>query len=815
MNLSLPPVSPFRMVSTHANGWSDNYGAIRVAADYAGLSLPPQYFIRGIWHHGCYGPWEAYTPAMLACNAPAAEKRPVLTARQEEADYLQANGFRQAKAIGLPILYTKPSGLPRRSRSLLVMPVHTLIGNQFPDRSVFRAYAKEIAAAATGFAETVVCVHPNCQKNNLWVDEFKAEGLTVIFGAQTNDANALARMRALFEQFETVTTNGWGSHIAYALAFGAKVSIYGSCPRQTEENLLQDTTWAVDPVSLKVALAAETEQKERAFLKEFSVPPAQAVANPKLGDWLVGTAQKLSPDQMRLMLDDLLDSPLATASAWQEKKMSRILFVSPEATRTGAPMFLLYLLRWLRHETKINFEILLGAGGPLEEAFRQVGLVHFKKDFENDSSAMARFDLIYANTCLNGELLDDLPCGDIPVITHVHELDTAYDQLGARRLAACLRQTAWVLAGSEAVAVCLEKRFGWERDRMSVCPKAVDTAVCEKHPPADWAAGRRQYGIPQDAHVIVGCGPQHIRKGTDLFLQLAQQVKTRLGAARPVRFLWIGAEAKPELAGLLKTDIKRMGLQAEVALLGELADPRPVFELADVICLPSREDACPLVMLEAAAMGKPLLGFEAAGGLTDFARHGGGITVPHLDVPALAVACVALLGDDIRRAEMGGAARLFVEEHFASSVRGPEILGRMEALWNEFREPKLKKSWAEIYARWCLEEAPHRPYVLAHLARCRARRDAAGLIKAGRLKEAMGILVRALNADLATNSPLVICESLCDIGQDIAPLDAKQAAVLFERAAHVARGAQLPIERFRPKECAPNFTPGKSLASTV
>lgn len=816
--LRLPEVKLFRQHSTHLNGWSDHYGALQVAAAYAGVTLPERYFIKAIWMHGCAGPWQQVVPGTLYANSPAGKNWPLYVGRQDEADCLRAHGCASVRAIGLPIAYAPSLGVTRQPGSLLVMPTHTLIGDGCDDRSAFERYADEIKAVAGQFERVVVCIHPNCQKNGLWVNEFSSRGFEIVYGAQTDDVNALTRMRALFEQFETVTTNGWGGHVAYALAFGARVAIDGTQPTRRESDLLRDECWSADQNALRAMLSSEMESNRRTWLNDFYCAPVEAKADVARGQWLIGTEHRLTPAAMATELAAMLDLPgvaKPTASATSSAAKRRILFVSHEATRTGAPMFLLHLLRWLRREAKVDFEILLGAGGPLEEEFRKVGLVHFKKDLENDPAALARFDLIYANTCLNGELLDELPCAGIPIITHVHELDSAYDQLGARRLGVCLRQTSWVQAGSEAVAACLEKRFGWARERMSVCPKLVDVAAFEKRPAADWATARRQYGLSEDAQVIVGCGPQHWRKGIDLFLQLALLVKTRLGAGRPVRFLWIGAEARPELAAMLAADIRQMGLQADVTLLGELADPRPVLALADAVCLPSREDAGPFAMLEAAALGKPLLGFEAAGGLAEFARHGGGIMVPHLDVPALADACVAVLSDELRRAEMGGAARLLVEEQFAVAVRGPEILGRVAQMGKQSGGAKPRPSLAEIYARWCLEEAPQRPYVLAHLARSRARREAADLIKVGQHKEAMGALVRALNADLATNSPLVICESLCDIGQDIAPFDAKQATVLFDRAAQVARGAQLSIEGFRPKQFSTNPASLKSPVPTA
>src|SRR4051812_46277647 len=52
---------------------------------------------------------------------------------------------------------------------------------------------------------------------------------------------------------------------------------------------------------------------------------------------------------------------------------SRVLFVSHQATRTGAPIMLLHLIRWVRANTDVRAEILLLRGGPLESEFRKLG----------------------------------------------------------------------------------------------------------------------------------------------------------------------------------------------------------------------------------------------------------------------------------------------------------------------------------------------------------------------------------------------------------------------------------------------------------
>lgn len=323
--ITLPAVKPYRLAATRENGWSDQYGALHVAAAHAGMTMPERYALSGFWQHGCDGPWYEFSPDLLCNNTPNARQMPVFVAREEQADYLRAHGFAQARAIGLPIAYTAPSGVARLPRSLLVLPTHTLAGEQAPNREAFDRYASEIAAVAGEFERVVICVHPNCRKNGFWVQEFASRGFEIVDGAFNGDLQALARVRALFEQFECVTTNGWGSHVAYALAFGARVSIHGTQPTRTEEDFLKDATWAADRAALKTMLSDDTKAKERAFLQPLHRHPCEGVPDVNLGRWLIGADLKLTPEEMRAVLAAIVTPAprLAGEAAWAQAEQAR------------------------------------------------------------------------------------------------------------------------------------------------------------------------------------------------------------------------------------------------------------------------------------------------------------------------------------------------------------------------------------------------------------------------------------------------------------------------------------------------------------
>ena len=271
------------------------YGADKVAAEYCGLKRIPNYF-DGHWQHG----WMAsYFNCGISHVIP--EKvfdkniEPCFVARKDQEEFLKNSGY-ISHAIGLPIAYTTPSQCVRKKGSLLVMPAHS---NEYTKhRWKFDQYADEINALKNNFLEIVICVHKGCLANNYWINEFASRGFPVIIGADAKDKNSLTRMRHLMEQFEFVTTNAYGSCIAYGAAFGAKVSIYGSFSEPKLEDfseiihLYEKKTW--DEV-----IYLQSEIKTREELNEFFTHPVLAKERTGWGSWQIGSDNIISPTELK------------------------------------------------------------------------------------------------------------------------------------------------------------------------------------------------------------------------------------------------------------------------------------------------------------------------------------------------------------------------------------------------------------------------------------------------------------------------------------------------------------------------------------
>lgn len=275
------------------------YGASAVAAAYCGLK-PVPLVLCGIWQHGWALKHAQFHPDIVVqVNSAHWKDDCYWVARRDEEAYLHSQGYRNAQAIGLPVVYLPPVVVPRCPGTLLVMPVHSV--DYTAHDWNFEAYAEAINAVRHQFAEVVVCVHPSCWKKGYWVETFQRHGYPVIQGMSADDGNALKKLQSLFSTFEYVTTNGLGSHIAYAATFGAKVSLYGPYPEDRAEDYAADPFFAYNPHLLEPALRNRSEEVMRQHYPELFCHPLEATERVEWGRHQVGNDNRVSPAEMRAL----------------------------------------------------------------------------------------------------------------------------------------------------------------------------------------------------------------------------------------------------------------------------------------------------------------------------------------------------------------------------------------------------------------------------------------------------------------------------------------------------------------------------------
>lgn len=193
-------------------------------------------------------------------------------------------------------------------------------------------------------------------------------------------------------------------------------------------------------------------------------------------------------------------------------------------------------------------------------------------------------------------------------------------------------------------------------DRITELPFGVDEARFRPGP-----SSRTQFGIPEHVPVIVfvgGMDNAHDFKGVRELLEALVQI--------PDAHLLLVGEG--ELRKKYEARAVELGVMTRCHFVGKLADDGLVsaYRTADAFAFPSTSaaEAFGLVAVEAQACGVPVVASDLPGVRTVIEDGKTGLLVKPGDVASLRTALVALLADPSRRAEMGIAARVRVEQRY-------------------------------------------------------------------------------------------------------------------------------------------------------
>jgi glycosyltransferase involved in cell wall biosynthesis len=365
--------------------------------------------------------------------------------------------------------------------------------------------------------------------------------------------------------------------------------------------------------------------------------------------------------------------------------LPRICLLGHDAARAGAQMVLLHLVRWLKENTNLDLRVVLLGDGPLSPQFAEVAPVLFKGN-ATDSEAFAaevlnfcdqRIDLLYGNTAVAARVYDSLAALGVPILTHVHELEASLQRFaGAETIAKLLKHTTHFIAPSPPTAENLHRQHGVSTDKLQVIPEFIAPTGTELPAPEIRAELRRNLGLPETQFVVFGCGTQDWRKGADLFVETARLVRD--AGRLDVMCCWIGDGLDDRITHPQEL-IQRYGLEQQVRFLGLHDNPRELFRVGSLFLLPSREDPFPLVCLEAAECGLPIICFAGAGGMPEFVGPDVGEVVPFEDVNAMAAAVLRLASNPAERDRLGRAARVKLLATHVSATEAPKIMSALRS----------------------------------------------------------------------------------------------------------------------------------------
>lgn len=297
--ISSPP--PYELIPLRAE--IDYYGASSVLSRYCGVDLTNKPMEQIAWSHGWIPDFYINSDPRIVTGQSLFDKNQTLfTSKASLAAYLKSCGYENTHAIGLPLVYLKEKKIDRVKNSLLVMPAHSLDYTTH-DSWKFAEYVAEIEAISKHFEHIHICIHPSCLKHGYWVKEFQAKGFKIVEGINIYDKNALYRLQHLMRTFEYVTTNSFGSHIAYGAYFGAKVSIYGSYAEFKKDDFETDPFYTLHKDILDASIELISKTRVERELSTFFTSPIEAPMRLEWGGYEVGAGDKVKPREIRALFN--------------------------------------------------------------------------------------------------------------------------------------------------------------------------------------------------------------------------------------------------------------------------------------------------------------------------------------------------------------------------------------------------------------------------------------------------------------------------------------------------------------------------------
>lgn len=194
------------------------------------------------------------------------------------------------------------------------------------------------------------------------------------------------------------------------------------------------------------------------------------------------------------------------------------------------------------------------------------------------------------------------------------------------------------------------RREGVDPARIVYIPNGVPTAELRAAavPPPD----RAELGIPEEAKVVIHIAQFRPEKNQTATYEAVARLRSQLNEDVCAVFVGVGRVAKEALE-------RRAGEDGAswAHFLGMRGDVPALLALADLAVLPSTSDTMPMSILEAMALGVPVVASEVGDIHAMVEVPGAGLCVPVGDLDAFVDACRRILADPQLGAALSAAGR--------------------------------------------------------------------------------------------------------------------------------------------------------------
>jgi glycosyltransferase involved in cell wall biosynthesis len=266
-----------------------------------------------------------------------------------------------------------------------------------------------------------------------------------------------------------------------------------------------------------------------------------------------------------------------------------------------------------------------------------------------------------------------------PSVASIHNVDTNQLKFATpkRRLEGLVLRLGAkrVAVVTEGARVAVAHNFGVPVDQLVVLPNAMDPSTVRLPVDFDRARTRQALGSAPGESLLCNVGRLDLSKGQACFLTALADVRARNPGHR-FRALLVGDGPQSDDLHRLAANL---GLADRVSLLGVRRDVAEIVAASDVFVLTSLNEGLSQALLEAMALGTPVVATDV-GGTSDavVAGHTGWLIAPG-DSGGLARAIDEAVADKPEATTRAAAARQLIERQFSLTSH----LVRLEDLYRE------------------------------------------------------------------------------------------------------------------------------------
>ncbi|WP_457653563.1 glycosyltransferase family 4 protein [Rhodocaloribacter sp.] len=384
---------------------------------------------------------------------------------------------------------------------------------------------------------------------------------------------------------------------------------------------------------------------------------------------------------------------------------SRLLLVQHSAGRDGSAFSGLLLADGLR-EAGWEVHVVFGHRGPMEAVYAEHGhtthvaphknwlrrdhLLRFLKDVlveYQGARALQRIvkelrpDVVYVNSVVSLAGVLAARRAGVPVVWHLRELfaDVGGEMHAPEVLKPLVRRMIVRLvdrlaAPSRAIA---ENLLGSWAECVTVVPNAADACFFEEtRTPAE---ARRSLDLPDTGPIIGVPGTLRPVKGHAFFFDAVPP----LVEAFPSLCLAVTGDGSEAYVHEIKARAQALGLFDRTRFLGSVTDMPAFYRACDVVCVSSRSESFGRTVIEAMAVGTPVVA-TAVGGIREIVRDGEtGLLVSYGDHSALTEAIHRMLMRPELREKVARAAREEAGKRFLERTYRQRLLEMVKSLAKE------------------------------------------------------------------------------------------------------------------------------------